>query len=56
MNNKKEVIRMIKFMLFSISAGVIEGIVFALLNELTNLEYWPCYLSALILLFFGILL
>ena len=27
MNNKKEVIRMIKFMLFSISAGVIEGIV-----------------------------
>lgn len=49
MNNKKEVIRMIKFMLFSISAGVIEGIVFALLNELTNLEYWPCYLSALIL-------
>ena len=28
MNNKKEVIRMIKFMLFSISAGVIEGIVF----------------------------
>ena len=39
MNNKKEVIRMIKFMLFSISAGVIEGIVFALLNELTNLEY-----------------
>ena len=49
MNNKKEVIRMIKFMLFSISAGVIEGIVFAILNELTNLEYWPCYLSALIL-------
>lgn len=27
MNNKREVIRMIKFMLFSISAGVIEGIV-----------------------------
>jgi len=28
MNNKKEVIRMIKFMLFSISAGAIEGIFF----------------------------
>ena len=28
---------------------VIEAAVFALLNELTELPYWPCYLSALIL-------
>ena len=33
MNNKKEVIRMIKFMLFSISAGVVEGIVFGKATE-----------------------
>lgn len=46
---KKEFIRMTKFMLFSISAGVIEAVVFALMNELTNLEYWPCYLTALVL-------
>lgn len=46
---KKEFIRMSKFLIFSISAGVIEAAVFALLNELTNLPYWPCYLSALVL-------
>ncbi|MFR4318455.1 MAG: GtrA family protein [Eubacterium sp.] len=40
---------MSKFLIFSISAGVIEAAVFALLNELTELPYWPCYLSALIL-------
>ena len=46
---KKEFIRMSKFLIISISAGVIEAAVFALLNELTELPYWPCYLSALIL-------
>ena len=46
---KKEFIRMSKFLIFSNSAGVIEAAVFALLNELTELPYWPCYLSALIL-------
>ena len=50
MSKKKKVfIRMSKFLIFSISAGVIEAAVFALLNELTNLPYWPCYLSALVL-------
>lgn len=44
-----EVIRVIKFVFFSISAGVIELGSFALLNELTALSYWPCYLTALIL-------
>ena len=48
-DTKREFIRMTKFMLFSISAGVIEAVVFALMNELTNLEYWPCYLTALVL-------
>lgn len=45
---KKEVLRAVKFTLFSISAGVIEFAVFTLLNELTNLPYWPCYLTALV--------
>lgn len=48
-NLKKEIIRSIKFGLFSISAGIIEITVFSLLNELTNWRYWPCYLLALIL-------
>ena len=47
--NKKELIRTIKFTLFSISAGVIELVSFALLNEFTSFGYWICYLTALIL-------
>lgn len=47
--DRKEVIRVIKFVLFSMSAGVIEMGSFALLNEFTGLSYWPCYLTALIL-------
>lgn len=46
---RKEIFRIIKFVSFSISAGVIELVSFALLNELTPLSYWPCYLTALIL-------
>jgi len=46
---KKEVIRFIKFVLFSASAGLIEMGAFALLNELTGWRYWPCYLIALVL-------
>lgn len=45
----KEVFRFIKFGLFSISAGLIEMGVFTLLNEFTNLRYWPCYLIGLVL-------
>jgi putative flippase GtrA len=46
---RKEMIRGIKFGLFSISAGIIEIISFSLLNELTNWRYWPCYVLALVL-------
>ena len=45
----KEFIRFIKFLFFSSSAGLIEIGSFALLNELTNWKYWPCYLIALVL-------
>ncbi len=44
----KEVVRTIKFTLFSISAGIIEALVFALLKEVFHLSYWACYLPALI--------
>lgn len=46
---KTEAMRAIKFTLFSISAGAIEAVVFAILTELTSLPYWPCYLTALVL-------
>ena len=44
-----EFIRVLKFTLFSISAGVIQMGSFALLNEVTNWSYWPCYLISLAL-------
>ncbi len=46
--NKKEWLRSVKFLLFSISAGVIQLGGFALLNELLHLEHWVSYLVALI--------
>lgn len=46
---KDELIRTIKFTLFSLSAGAIQIISFTLMNELLDLPYWPCYLTALIL-------
>lgn len=48
-NSRKELLRMVKFALFSVSAGLIEMGVFALLNEVTPWSYWPCYLIALVL-------
>jgi putative flippase GtrA len=48
-NIKKEMLRGLKFGLFSISAGIIEILAFSLLNELTGWRYWPCYVVALIL-------
>lgn len=46
--NKKELLRTLKFLLFSISAGVIQLGGFALLNELLHLDYWLSYLIALV--------
>ena len=45
----KEFWRFIKFGLISASAGLIEMGSFALLNELTEMRYWPCYFIALVL-------
>ena len=48
MKDKKELIRAIKFTLFSISAGVIELGLFALLDGVTTWNYWVKYLIALV--------
>ena len=45
----QELIRAIKFTLFSISAGVIEVASFTLFNEVFKWNYWVCYLTALVL-------
>ena len=47
--SKKEVVRSLKFLMFSASAGIIEIAAFSVLNELTHWSYWPCYLIALVL-------
>lgn len=44
----KEFIRTVKFTLFSISAGIIQILLFTLLNELLHLEYWGSYLTSLV--------
>lgn len=46
--NKKELLRSLKFLLFSVSAGIIQLGGFALLNELLHLQYWLSYLIALV--------
>ena len=45
----KELVRAIKFALFSASAGIIQLGSFTLLNELLHLPYWLSYLTALVL-------
>ena len=44
----KSVIQAVKFLLFSISAGVIQFLIFTLLNEVIHMPYWPAYLIALV--------
>ena len=44
----KELIRTIKFTLFSVSAGIIQILLFTLMNELLHLDYWVSYLTSLV--------
>ncbi len=41
-------LQVLKFLCFSLSAGVIQIGVFTLLNEVAKLSYWPAYLIALV--------
>ena len=48
-NSKKELLRTVKFVLFSISAGVIQIVSCTLLNEMLHMTYWVAYLISLCL-------
>ena len=48
-NRKKELIRAVKFTLFSISAGIIQVLSFTLMNEVFAWSYRVCYFMALVL-------
>ena len=48
-SRRAALLRVLKFTLFSVSAGLIQVVSFSLLERLTPLPYWPCYLIALVL-------
>ena len=47
--NKTSAWQVIKFTLFSVSAGIIQIGSFTLINELLHWAYWPAYLTSLVL-------
>lgn len=47
--SKKELIRSLKFTLFSISAGIIQVASFTLMEEVLHLDHWVAYLVSLVL-------
>lgn len=46
---KKEIIRTIKFVLFSASAGIIQVLSFTVMEEVLHLTHWISYLVSLVL-------
>lgn len=49
LSKREQWLQMLKFTLFSASAGLIQIGSFTLLTELTTWTYWPCYLPSLVL-------
>jgi putative flippase GtrA len=49
LSNAQRAWQLLKFTLFSISAGLVQIGSFTLLNETTSLPYWPSYLISLVL-------
>lgn len=49
LSKKENVVQAVKFTLFSASAGIIQFVSFAILEQLTALPYWPKYIVALVL-------
>lgn len=47
MKNKTELLRTAKFLLFSVSAGLIQIAVFTILEEVLHITHWLSYLAAL---------
>ncbi len=46
---KESVFQLLKFTLFSASAGIIQVLTFTVFNELFKWMYWPAYLTSLVL-------
>lgn len=48
-DTKKELLRSVKFIFFSISAGLIQILAFTLMEEVFHVTHWVAYLTALVL-------
>lgn len=48
-DTKKELIRSVKFLLFSVSAGIIQIVSFTICEELLHFTHWLSYLISLVL-------
>lgn len=46
---KQTVMQIVKFVFFSMGSGIIQTVIFTLLNEVVKLDYWSSYLPAIIL-------
>lgn len=46
---KQTAVQVLKFVAFSMGAGIIQFVTFTLLKELTEFPYWACYLPSLVL-------
>ncbi len=46
---KQTIIQILKFVAFSMGAGIIQFLTFTILRECTTWQYWACYLPSLIL-------
>ncbi len=46
---KETLIQVLKFVVFSMGAGIIQTITFTLMNEIAQVDYWISYLTALVL-------
>ncbi len=49
LTKKETAVQVLKFVAFSMGAGIIQIVTFTLLTELTEFEYWACYLPSLVL-------
>lgn len=49
LTNKQTAVQVVKFVAFSLGAGIIQIVVFTLLNEVAHFAYWGSYLTALVL-------
>lgn len=49
LTNKETIIQILKFVAFSMGAGIIQIVSYTIIHELTDWAHWKCYLPSLIL-------